>query len=250
MRAAKDIKIIKKKIPSFERLLEEQGGFGRFQLFAYITSVLGINCYGYLLYDQSFLLLYPDYICSELTNGVWTHIDTNNNHCKPEYFCDNNSTIKWFRNETSPVSLNNWMKDFHMDCESSTVISAFGMAFFFTYAIGNVVLPPFADKYGRKKILVGSLFGCLLSYIIILLLPYENWSIYAIICIFAIGGFISAGRMMVGYCFLMEFAPKKYLGWMSTIWNMHDSITVVFTILFYRYVNKDWHYTLYWCVIL
>ena len=34
---------------------------------------------------------------------------------------------------------------------------------------------------------------------------------------------------------------------MSTIWNIHDCITVVFTILFYRYWSSDWHYTLYWC---
>ena len=142
------------------------------------------------------------------------------------------------------------MKDFNMDCTSSTIISAFGMAFFATYAVGNVILPPYADKFGRKKILVGSLIGCWMSYIVILLLPYKNWSIYTIIVIFAFGGFISAGRMMVGYCFMMEFAPKRYTGYMSTIWNMHDSITVVWTILFYRYINKDWHYTLYWCVVL
>ena len=78
------------------------------------------------------------------------------------------------------------------------------------------------------------------------MLPYSNWSIYTIIGVFGIGGFNSAGRMMVGYCFLMEFAPKKNAGWMSTLWNMHDSITVVFTILFYRYWSSDWHYTLYW----
>ena len=68
--------------------------------------------------------------------------------------------------------------------------------------------------------------------------------------VFAIGGFNSAGRMMVGYCFLMEFAPKKSTGWMSTVWNMHDSLTVVFTILFYRYLCSDWHYTLYWASLL
>ena len=46
---------------------------------------------------------------------------------------------------------------------------------------------------------------------------------------------------------MMEFAPKKNTGWMSTVWNMHDSLTIVFTILVYRYWNSDWHNTLYWC---
>ena len=137
-----------------------------------------------------------------------------------------------------------------MDCSSSTLISAFGMAFFATYAVGNVVLPPLADKYGRKKILVACLCVCLFSYISILLLPYEEWSIYAIIAIFGIGGFNSAGRIIVGYCFMMEFAPKKVSGWLSTIWLMHDCLPVVFTVLCYRYVSSDWHYTLYWASLL
>ena len=121
------------------------------------------------------------------------------------------------------------------------------MVFFATYAIGNVILPPYADRFGRKKLFVCSLFVCLASYIVILSLPYKQWSVYTIIGVFAIGGFNSAARMMVGYCFLMEFAPKSHASWMSTLWNIHDCVTVVFTILFYRYWNKDWHYTLYWC---
>ena len=46
------------------------------------------------------------------------------------------------------------MKDFKMDCASSFLISSFGMVFFAAYAVGNIVLPPFADKYGRKKLFV------------------------------------------------------------------------------------------------
>ena len=72
--------------------------------------------------------------------------------------------IIWKRNNTTPVSLDNWMKDFNMDCESTTLISAFRMVFFATFAIGNVILPPYADKYGRKNLYVVSLFVCLTSY--------------------------------------------------------------------------------------
>lgn len=64
---------------------------------------------------------------------------------------------------------------------------------------------------------------------------------------FAVGGFFSAGRVSVGYCYLMEFSPKKNATWMSTVWNIHDSLTIVWTILFYRFVSSNWHNTLYWC---
>ena len=81
-----------------------------------------------------------------------------------------------------------------MDCIGKTIISSFGMVFFAMFALGNVILPPYADKFGRKKILVGSLIGSWLSYVIILLLPYKTWSIYVIIVVFGFGGLFSAGR--------------------------------------------------------
>ena len=48
-----------------------------------------------------------------------------------------------------------------MDCESSTLISSFGMVFFAMYAIGNTILPPLADKYGRKKVFMASQIVCM-----------------------------------------------------------------------------------------
>ena len=89
--------------------------------------------------------------------GIWIPIDSSSDHCKPNYFCKNNSTISWVRDNDSHSSLNNWMDDFDMDCTPSTLISAFGMAFFTTYAFGNVFLPPLADKYGRKNVFLISL---------------------------------------------------------------------------------------------
>ena len=37
------------EIPTFETFMKEQGGFGRFQLFALIMTVLGIDAYDYLI---------------------------------------------------------------------------------------------------------------------------------------------------------------------------------------------------------
>ena len=51
------------KIPSYEELLIEQGGFGKFQWFSYLVIVLAIQTNGYLLYALSYLLLYPKFDC-------------------------------------------------------------------------------------------------------------------------------------------------------------------------------------------
>ena len=93
---------------------------------------------------------------------------------------------------------------------------------------------------------VGSLLVSLFSMILVLILPYERWSLFVIIGMFGEGGFTSAARMMVGYCYLLEFAPEKYLSTMTTIWCIHDSIPVTLMILFYEHVSKDWRYTIYW----
>jgi hypothetical protein len=46
-------------------MMEEQGGFGRFQLFAYLNCILGINATGYLQYNLAYLFLYPAFNCEE-----------------------------------------------------------------------------------------------------------------------------------------------------------------------------------------
>jgi len=44
-----------------------------------------------------------------------------------------------------------------MDCQTPFVISLFGMMFFTGYSIGCLLIPPFADRNGRKIIFVACL---------------------------------------------------------------------------------------------
>ena len=50
-------------IPSYEAMMEAQGGFKRGQWLAYITIVLGINSVGYIQYCFAYFILYPEYNC-------------------------------------------------------------------------------------------------------------------------------------------------------------------------------------------
>ena len=142
------------------------------------------------------------------------------------------------------------MLKYKMDCSSEFVISLFGMMFFTGYAIGNLIVPPMSDHYGRKNIFVCNMIVSLLSFVAVLLFPSDYNYIYAIIVVFFIGGFNSSGRMMVGYCYMIEMAPTKHRSWMCTVWDLHDGTMMIWVTLYYRYVSKDWRPTLYWACIV
>lgn len=72
----------------------EQGGFGRFQFFAVLIIILGLNSNGWEEYNLSYFLLYPEFECKENLSGNWTIIYpdslTYTEKCNPDYFCSNN----------------------------------------------------------------------------------------------------------------------------------------------------------------
>ena len=53
-----------------DQKFEEIGGFGRFQLYAYIAITFGINCQGWWIYNFGFLTQSPAYLCEDNT-GAW-----------------------------------------------------------------------------------------------------------------------------------------------------------------------------------
>jgi hypothetical protein len=48
--------------------------------------------------------------------------------------------------------------------------------------------------------------------------------------------------MTIGYCYMSEFAPEKFHGMIGTVWDISESVVYIILTLYYRYVNKDWHY--------
>ena len=63
-------------IPTFDELIEEQGGFGKFQLLAFTTIIFSCNTTGWVTYQYAYLLLYPYFICSKPDgNGNWVTMD-------------------------------------------------------------------------------------------------------------------------------------------------------------------------------
>ena len=98
---------------TLEKMMADQGGFGKYQWLVYINSIFSINSSNWLSMQLCYLLLYPAFTCQQQNNqGIWIDIDTNSqehkNKCVPNHFCGN-PDIQWQRDESSPLSLNNWI---------------------------------------------------------------------------------------------------------------------------------------------
>lgn len=73
---------------------------------------------------------------------------------------------------------------------------------------------------------------------------------YVIIVLMFVAGFLSGGRMTVGYCFMVEMAPEKYAGMMGTVWDVSESVVYIILTVYFRYINKNWHYIIAFATIL
>lgn len=132
---------------------------------------------------------------------------------------------------------------YDMDCQSEFVISLFGMMFFSGFSIGCLFLPALGDKNGRKKYFLGCIFINLIIFVIMLLLPnHQEKYMYVLIILMFFDGLQSGGRMTIGYCYMVEFAPENYHGMIGTVWDISESVVYIILTLYYRYVCKDWHY--------
>lgn len=138
--------------------MQEQVGFGKFQIFAFSAICMCLSSGGYLIYHLEYLLLQPEYDCNV------------EEECKPEVFCkyeDFEPTVNW----KSQTSLHNWVEKFDLKCANELLISSFGMTFFAGWTIGSFFVPQMGDKYGRKKVFIYCMIMSAFLLIASLVLP-------------------------------------------------------------------------------
>ena len=174
----------KDQFPDFYTLIEEQGGFGTFQKMVYVLVVMGMTSAGWMQYNYAYLMLYPKFHCLEKdAQGHFVSIPDDSDFCKPDYFCkeENNATIIWQIATEDHVTLDNWMKQYHMYCLDPQLISFIGTFFFIGFAVTSPVIPPLSDKYGRKWFFFWSMVLNCLCMLATLVLPGGNIHYYYVI---------------------------------------------------------------------
>lgn len=56
-------------------------------------------------------------------------------------------------------------------------------------------------------------------------------------------GLSSAGRVAIGFCYMMEFQPLSYQSAISSIWNVSEGLVYIWLTIYYKYISKDWYWT-------
>ena len=131
-----------------EKLFQESGGCGWFQVLAYFAITLGISGPNFFLFEIGFYTQAPDtYICT-YTDGVQPSVDI----CTKEYICKNDPRIAtWEADPDSDKTLYNWQQKLDLTCKDEWVIAMIGASYFIGWCFTLLWLPTFADKRGRKK---------------------------------------------------------------------------------------------------
>lgn len=152
-------------------MIEEQGGFGLFQLIIYLLFVVSLNTQGVINYNYTYLLLYPKFECYNTETGLALSYEEQSEKCQPHHFCEAENGIGYTIDYEDEITLSNWIEKFDLICAGKFIISSFAMFYFMGFCSGSMLIPRMGDLYGRKKIFCASLFLQLMTLVSILLVP-------------------------------------------------------------------------------
>lgn len=115
------------------------------------------------------------------------------------------------------------------------------MMLFVGWGIFSFIIPPLADKYGRKKIQIYNIMLNVFVFMVPLMLPGAKFEyVYILIAIMFITGIQCAIKTAVSFNYMMENVPKKHQTLMATIWMAIDASTYIWMTLIYRYISNNW----------
>ena len=178
--------------------LELSGGYGRFQF------ILSLICMGSEFrsaatnFPLPLLELAPKYECLDSDSNTWYR-------CVPVEFCANQS-IEHRVDYDHVESLDNWFEKLDLACASPQTVGLIGSALFLGMACGCLVIPRFADIYGRRRIIL----ACQLLMLPILFSFYFMKTALGAEVRFFLSGFGLAGFIFVNFMYFMEFLLKRH----------------------------------------
>ena len=125
-----------------------------------------------------------------------------------------------------------------MECASRYEWGLFGSLFFFAGVVGSIILTPFADWIGRRKILIIGLIIQALSMTALLLTksPYLAYTLVFLI------GLAVPPRQTVGFIYCMEFLPIKSTALATAITLGIDNLGMLWASLYFLYISRDWQW--------
>lgn len=141
-----------------------------------------------------------------------------------------------YRVVESPISLNNWIQQFNLQCAPKNQFGLFGSSFFIGLVIGSFIVPRLSDLYGRKKMVI---FGSTSHFIASMMVLITHSFGLSIAMIF-IMGFSMGGRALTGFVFMSEHMKTKHVARVTSLYFFMDSSSIFWAALYFKYVSRDW----------
>lgn len=191
-----------------EDLLEECGGFGRFQTMLLVTVLLSKMCTAWSQFMMTFAGAYPDWWCDWNTTDAMTSLtDQNNSLYKTCDIAVNNTNVtnecsRYIFDETMTTAISEWDLVCDKEWVSSTITTIQMAGLFVSGFIGGYL----GDAVGRKPTFFLTLF--FLSVFNVLATLSTSWEMFAVFRFFI--GFFIGCYFIVYVTFAVEFIPAKW----------------------------------------
>lgn len=206
-------------------LIEKAGTHGRFQGLScyFIISFAYLSFYG--ITTIPYQKIRPEALCRLKDDYSSTYFK-----CDHDTYCDSNYEKIILKDE----SINNWIVDFEIDCEGEKSFNII-ISFMFSGAfIGNIILSPLGDIYGRKPVLYFEAYGIIVIMVVALFSP----SFY-LVCIlwFFYEGLNHIYTVLMLYA--SEIMSQEYFSVICSLCSCTFPLTGLLTSVLFFYI-RDW----------
>ncbi|XP_069105094.1 solute carrier family 22 member 6-A-like [Argopecten irradians] len=201
-----------------ENILEECGGFGRFQFLMYAVVMGSKLPVAWSMMMMSYVGVIPDWWCDYSINRTDNHVTdipfTHSSYqkCSPPV----NSTSSSCSQHRFQKDMYNIVNEWDLVCDRELITSTITTIQMAGLFVSGFFSGHFADAYGRKPIY----FLSLLSLVVLnVIAAYSvSWQMFAVLRFFI--GFAIGCYIAVFYTYLIEFTPSRYRALTTTfpIW--------------------------------
>ena len=104
------------------------------------------------------------------------------------------------------------------------------------FAVSCLILPKFADMYGRRPFFIGGLIAQLIIWVCALMTT--NLYIFYVLS-FLFGCTITA-RYTLGFVCYIETIPRAYQKSMTLMINMTETVSILVATLYFAFIGRSW----------
>jgi MFS family permease len=137
-----------------------------------------------------------------------------------------------------PASLDNWITQLGLECASKYQIGMIGSMSFAGMVLGCLSVPPLGDKYGRKYPTIGFLLLAAISVSVLLASNSLFWTFFGTFLM----GIVKGARSTLGFCYMVEFLPKRNQALITTLWNLVEASILIIVTIYFMWISHVWTY--------